>query len=1035
MTSSEDRTPRNGQADAAPLAIPAGALPAGIFFADHPLPALVFERGTLRILEANRAACTLYGYSAEEFRRLTLADIRPPEDVPLLRQFVDGILPGPPPAFWRHRTRDGRALQVRIAGQDITYGGRPARITFILEHTPVEEALAAARDAEQRFRSIFDYAGHAIVVFDMDLGRFVEANDDACRLFGLSREQLLQQSPAALSPERQPSGERSDELARARLERALAGEPMEFEWVHQDAAGRLILCEVRLVRMPPFDRRLIRGAILDIRQRRAAEAELQRREREFRSLAENSPDLIVRFDDDLRIIYANRAALASVGAELRTVAGLRPTQFLPGSPALERWERAVAAVLETRQPLTLEGPSDFRGPGAYSQTHLIPEFDEDGAIASVLSITRDLTEIYRAAAENARLASIVAFSRDAMVTTDLEGRITSWNRGAELALGYAAPEVLGRTTEFLFDPEALPLRDWVRSRVLAGENIEDMERPWRRRDASTVILSSSYFPLRSPAGDIIGIGSVARDVTERVRAQQALQQSEARLRDLLDAVSAAVWVSDGRNALFVNAEMERLTGYSRDELLAPGFLASLIAEEDIPVMLRHFERRLQGLEQVSRFTIRISTRSGELRYLRVAASPFQFDGRDVTILSALDTTDLVRAEEERRRLDLQVQQTQKLESLGVLAGGIAHDFNNLLVAILGNAGLALMELPPESPARQTVLAIETAAQRAAELTRQMLAYSGKGKFVIEQLNLSRVVEEMAHLLEISVSKRAVLKYRFAPDLPAIEGDATQLRQVIMNLITNASDAIGDSSGVISVSTGLIDADAAYLKTAYMDDDLPEGQYVYLEVADTGIGMDAETAARIFDPFFTTKFTGRGLGLAAVLGIVRSHRGAIKLSTAPGRGTTFTILFPAAGPPAPPGPAPAPETASAPLPRAVILVVDDDETVRAVTRRMLELSGFTVLLAADGAEAVALYRERPGIDLVLLDLTMPAMDGEETFRELRRLDPGVRVILTSGYSEQDAADRFAGTGLAGFIQKPYRPQDLIETVRAALQSQT
>lgn len=406
----------------------------------------------------------------------------------------------------------------------------------------------------------------------------------------------------------------------------------------------------------------------------------------------------------------------------------------------------------------------------------------------------------------------------------------------------------------------------------------------------------------------------------------------------------------------------------------------------------------------------------------------------MTILSALDTTDLVRAEEERRRLDLQVQQTQKLESLGVLAGGIAHDFNNLLVAILGNAGLALMELPPESPAWQTVLAIETAAQRAAELTRQMLAYSGKGKFVIEQLNLSRVVEEMAHLLEISVSKRAVLKYRFAPDLPAIEGDATQLRQVIMNLITNASDAIGDRSGVISVSTGLIDADAAYLKTAYMDDDLPEGQYVYLEVADTGIGMDAETAARIFDPFFTTKFTGRGLGLAAVLGIVRSHRGAIKLSTVPGRGTTFTILFPAAGPPAPPGPAPAPETASAPLPRAVILVVDDDETVRAVTRRMLELSGFTVLLAADGAEAVALYRERPGIDLVLLDLTMPAMDGEETFRELRRLDPGVRVILTSGYSEQDAADRFAGTGLAGFIQKPYRPQDLIEKVRVALRVQ-
>ncbi|MEJ5221786.1 MAG: PAS domain S-box protein, partial [Tepidiforma sp.] len=831
------------------------------------------------------------------------------------------------------------------------------------------------------------------------------------------------------------------------------------------------------------------------------------------------------------------------------------TELFPGNAALERWERAVAAVFETGQPLVQEGPSDFRGPGAYSQTWLIPERNDRGEVESVLSLTRDLTDLYRASLENARLASIVAFSRDAMITTDLSGAITTWNRGAELALGYTAAEVLGRTTEFLFDPGARRLREEIRARVLAGESIEDMERAWRRKDGGTVVLATSYFPLRDASGAIVGIGSVARDVTERaaapaalaesearfrtladaapimiwtaaadgqvdymsracfefigcgpeilgdgwttcihpddlpavmedyrsgftrraptsiryrlrhrsggyrwvveyatprfddtgaflgqvgcvidshdaVLAEEGLRQSEARLRQLLDAVSAAVWVSDGVDALFVNAEMERLTGYPREQLMAPGFLASLIAPDDIPVMVEHFRRRQAGLEPVSRFTIRVTAADGQVRHLRVAASPFDFDGRPATLLSALDTTDLVRAEEERRRFDLQMQQTQKLESLGVLAGGIAHDFNNLLVAILGNAGLALMELPPESPARQTVLAIETAAQRAAELTRQMLAYSGKGKFVIERLNLSRVVEEMAHLLEVSVSKRAVLKYRFAPDLPAIEGDATQIRQVIMNLITNASDAIGERSGVISVSTGLLYADRAYLKTAYMDDDLPEGDYVYLEVADTGVGMDEETAARIFDPFFTTKFTGRGLGLAAVLGIVRSHRGAIKLYTEPGRGTTFKILFPAAGPAAAPALA-APAAAAAPPRRATILVVDDDETVRNVTRRMLQHAGYTVLLAADGAEALACYRDHPGIDLVLLDMTMPHMDGEETFRELRRVDPRVRVLLTSGYNEQDATERFAGKGLAGFIQKPYRPLDLLEKVREAL----
>ncbi|HMO53776.1 MAG TPA: response regulator, partial [Tepidiformaceae bacterium] len=298
-----------------------------------------------------------------------------------------------------------------------------------------------------------------------------------------------------------------------------------------------------------------------------------------------------------------------------------------------------------------------------------------------------------------------------------------------------------------------------------------------------------------------------------------------------------------------------------------------------------------------------------------------------------------------------------------------------------------------------------------------------------------LVEEMAHLLEVSVTKRAVLKYRFAPDLPAVEGDATQIRQVIMNLITNASDAIGERSGVISISTGLMQADRAYLASSYLDTDLPEGDYVYLEVADTGDGMNETTRDRIFDPFFTTKFTGRGLGLAAVLGIVRGHHGTIKLYSEPGRGTTFKVLLPAAGAPGT-APSPAPSLAPAeegPMTQHTVLVVDDDETVRSVTRRMLEHAGYTVLQAGDGIQALDAYRENPGIDLVLLDMTMPHMDGEETFRELRRLSSDIRVVLTSGYNEQDATERFVGKGLAGFIQKPYRPAELLAKVAEVLAS--
>jgi two-component system, cell cycle sensor histidine kinase and response regulator CckA len=286
------------------------------------------------------------------------------------------------------------------------------------------------------------------------------------------------------------------------------------------------------------------------------------------------------------------------------------------------------------------------------------------------------------------------------------------------------------------------------------------------------------------------------------------------------------------------------------------------------------------------------------------------------------------------------------------------------------------------------------------------------------------------MLEVSISKKAVLKFRFAADLPPVEADATQMRQVIMNLVINASEAIGNRSGVISISTGAMDCDRAYLTSVLLNDPLSDGLYVYVEIADTGAGMDEATRARMFEPFFTTKFTGRGLGLAAVLGIVRGHRGAIKVYSEKGQGTTFKILLPAAL-------GVAEEVERSPGPPLVrgqgtILFVDDEETVRALGKRALEKLGYGVLLATNGREALDLFEaHRQEIAAVILDLTMPHMDGEETFRELRRIDAGVRVVLSSGYNEQDVTQRFVGKGLAGFIQKPYPITTLSETLRAVL----
>jgi CheY-like chemotaxis protein len=377
-------------------------------------------------------------------------------------------------------------------------------------------------------------------------------------------------------------------------------------------------------------------------------------------------------------------------------------------------------------------------------------------------------------------------------------------------------------------------------------------------------------------------------------------------------------------------------------------------------------------------------------------------------------------------------QSQKLESLGVLAGGIAHDFNNLLTSILGNADLASRELSPASPIRIYLEDIETVSRRAAELCRQMLAYSGKGRFVVQSLSLNDVVREMAHLLSVSISKKVVIKYSFFSEIPSVMADATQLRQVVMNLITNASDAIAEVSGVVTLSTGVMDCDEAYLEgAAGFSQAIPPGQYVFLEVSDTGCGIEPENISRIFDPFFTTKFTGRGLGLAAVMGIVRGHRGALRVYSEAGRGTTFKVLFPAHH-----GPVTSVDTfetsTKAWKGHGVVLLADDEESIRSMGRRMLERMGYQVLVAADGRDAVQEFtKHREKIRLVVLDMTMPHLDGEACFRELRRIDPNVKVIMTSGYNEQEVISRFVGKGLAGFVQKPYGVSDLLPVVTRVL----
>ncbi len=543
-------------------------------------------------------------------------------------------------------------------------------------------------------------------------------------------------------------------------------------------------------------------------------------------------------------------------------------------------------------------------------------------------------------------------------------------------------------------------------------------------------LSTYKLPLIGKDGSCDSLLGVTIDITERKWAETALLESEGMYRAVVETTGTGYAMLDETGRILdANEQYVRMSGHKALQEIEGRSVIEWTAGFDrernaLEIQKCLAEGRVSGLE------ITYVDADGRLTPIEIDATCVTTSrGRRILTLCR-DIAGRKQAEEDRKNLEIQMQQAQKLESLGVLAGGIAHDFNNLLMAVLGNADLALGEIPADSPAVDTIKEIVRGSRRAAELCKQMLAYSGKSRFVVEPIDLSGIVREMTHMLEVAVSKKALLRYRFVDDLPAVEADATQLRQVIMNLILNASEAIGDKSGVISVTTGIAECDAQYLRACFLGDNLAPGAYVYLEVADTGCGMDRTTLSRVFEPFYTTKFTGRGLGLTAVFGIVRGHRGAIRVESEPGRGTVFRVLFPASEMGAIRKDA---ETdATEWQGHGTILVVDDEETVRVLARKMLERRGFKVETASNGLEAVQMFARHPDeILCVLLDLTMPHMDGGEAFVELKKIRNDVRVILSSGYDEQEIAHRFAGASIAGFMEKPYTQSALLAILKRVL----
>jgi PAS domain S-box-containing protein len=487
---------------------------------------------------------------------------------------------------------------------------------------------------------------------------------------------------------------------------------------------------------------------------------------------------------------------------------------------------------------------------------------------------------------------------------------------------------------------------------------------------------------------------------------------------------AIVAVTDARGRItYVNDKFCAISQYTREELLGQDHRIINSGHHPKVFMSQLWRTILAG--RVWKGEIKNRAKDGSFYWVDTTIVPFLGeDGRPAQFVA-------IRADiTQRKEAEDVLRQSQKLESLGVLAGGIAHDFNNLLTTILGNANLGAMHLPPESPALPYLGQIEQATLRAADLTRQLLAYAGKGRLQVVEVDLNRLVTEMTQLLTVSISKKAVVRYDLARDLPKISADPSQMQQLVMNLVTNASEAIGDEvRGLITIRTGVQAVDEATNVGLLPALPLSPGNYVTLEVSDTGCGMTQEVRERIFDPFFTTKFTGRGLGLSAMLGILRSHHGSLKVYSEPGRGSVFKLFFPAHALAA--EDRPAVQAGAGWQGRGVLLVVDDEAPARAVARGLAEAYGFQVLEAADGQEALGLFdlRHRE-LSAVLMDLTMPHLDGRRAFLRMHEIDPGVPVVMTSGYSEEDVVADFLGRGLAGFLAKPYQSSQFLAVLRSS-----
>jgi PAS domain S-box-containing protein len=901
--------------------------------------------------------------------------------------------------------------------------------TVNLELRKTAEAL---RQKEQQLASIYDTVGDVIFQLAVESEgqfRFISVNAAFLRVTGLSREAVVGKAVNEVIPEP------SLTMVVGKYRQAIEENTIVcWEETSDYPTGRLT-GEVSVT--PVIDQtgkctHLV-GSVHDITERKRAETALRESEERFRDMADAAPVMIWVSGPDKLGTFFNKPWLDFRGRTMEQelgrgcVEGIHPDDR-DGSLAI------YGSAFDSRRPFQKECRL-LRADGEYRWVldHGIPLYHAGefaGFIGSCIDITDQKLIEEQLRANEIQLMDAQRLTKVGSWEFHIETGISRWSDENRRILGVPddAPSNLSTFINRVHPKDRNKVLEGARTVISTGETGE-LQYRIIRPDGEIRVVRSVFEALRNDQGMAVRIVGATQDITDQIKATKFLRESEGRLKNAERLAHLGHWNWDAKsNKAICSEEYCQIYGQPMDYTPSfEDFLNAVIPQDRARV--GHVIR--DALAQKTGYTIefQIARPTGEFRTVSSVAELVLDDEGMPAWLSGTcqDITDVRRAQEE-------FFARQKLESVGTLAGGIAHDFNNLLGAVQAQAELALEELDAGASSKEELKAICETAMRGSEIVRQLMIYAGKESDVVELVDLSKIVAEMLKLLKVSVTKRAVIKANFDPDLPAIRASAAQLRQIAMNLIINASDAIGDRAGVIRVVTRRVPLTrglAAIPSTTSRD-----GHYVELEVSDNGCGMSPEIQVQVFDPFFTTKSPGRGLGLAVVHGIVRSLGGAIHLTSEPEKGTRFQVLLPCAEATAVASGHVISSVGAVAVPsqNGAVLVVEDEGQLRQAVVKMLRKSGFEVFEAADGSSAIDLLRaDGSRVDVILLDMTIPGASSHEVVAAAANAKPNIRVILTSAYSQETIADAMSPPQIRSFIRKPFQLGDLLKTLRSSLSS--